>query len=233
MILRFQNETLKLEQGKYSKYLPYVFTEQGVAMLSSVLKTENAAKVSIAIMRAFVTMRHYLINNDIYLSLNKINNRLHNHENKLLEYDKNFKRIFNYFKSEDFKELVFLEGQVYNAYSKIIDIIKKAKNELIIIDNFADKTILDMISKIKIPTTLITRANNLLSNLDIEKYKAEYNNLKITYSDNFHDRFIILDRKQVYHLGASINKAGKRIFAINKFEDKEMINILLTKIKNL
>lgn len=118
------------KRGNNVKYLPYVFTEQGVAMLSSVLKTENTAKVSIAIMRAFVTMRHFLIDNkDIYLNLNNINNKLANHEKVYLEHDKKINEIFNAFKVKDNKELIFLDGQVYDAYSKIINIIKKPKKK--------------------------------------------------------------------------------------------------------
>lgn len=234
---RFQNETLNKignKRGSNIKYLPYAFTEQGVAMLSSVLKTENAANVSIAIMRAFVTMRHFLIaNKDIYLSLNNINNKLANHEKALLEHDRKLNEIFNAFIIKDNKELIYLNGQVYDAYSKIINIIKSAKKELIIIDNYADNIVLDIISNLKVSTTLITKYNNLLKELDIKKYQEQYDNLNIIYSDEFHDRFIILDNKKVFHLGASINHAGKRIFAINSLEDKEMIKILLGKVNKI
>lgn len=203
-------------------------------MLSSVLKTENASKVSIAIMRAFVTMRHFLIDNkDIYLSLNNINNKLADHEKVLLEHDKKINEIFNAFKVKDNKELIFLNGQVYDAYSKIINIIKSAKKEAVIIDNYADNIALDIIANTKVSTTLITRLNNLLKELDIKKYQEQYNNLNVIYNDDFHDRFIILDNKKVFHLGASLNHAGKRIFAINKLEDKEMIKILLEKVNKI
>lgn len=202
-------------------------------MLSSVLKTENATKVSIAIMRAFVAMRHFIFNNrDIYISINNINNKLDKHEMKLLEHDKKLSEIFSNFMIKNNKEIIFLNGEIYDAYSKIINIMKKAKKEIIIIDNYADKMVLDILSKIKLPTTLITKHNSLLNKLDIKKYNEQYNNLSIRYNDDFHDRFIILDNKEVYHLGASLNHARKRVFVLNKFEDKEMIEILLKKIKN-
>lgn len=202
-------------------------------MLSSVLKTENATKVSIAIMRSFVAMRHFIFNNrDIYISINNINNKLDKHEMKLLEHDKKLSEIFSNFMIKNNKEIIFLNGEIYDAYSKIINIMKKAKKEIIIIDNYADKMVLDILSKIKLPTTLITKHNSLLNKLDIKKYNEQYNNLSIRYNDDFHDRFIILDNKEVYHLGASLNHAGKRVFVLNKFEDKEMIEILLKNIKN-
>lgn len=224
-ILRFQNGTLELEQGKYSKYLPYVFTEQGVAMLSSVLRSENASKVSIVLMRAFVAMRHYLIDNkDIYVSLNNINN-------KLIEHDKKFDIIFDNFKIKEEKELVFFNGQIFDAYSKIVDILKEAKNELTIIDEYADKKVLDMIKNLDVSITLIVRSKSLLKKIDLEKYNKQYNNLRIVYDDSWHDRYIIIDKIKIYHLGASLNYIGTKTFNVNKLEDDDVIKLLLDKLK--
>ena len=227
-ILRFQNGTLELEQGKYSKYLPYVFTEQGIAMLASVLKTEYATEVSVKIIRTFVKMRHFIVDNyDLFKSLNIINNKLLDHDNKLNIYGEKIDRIFNKFEP---KEVLLLKGQTYDAYSKILDIFKLAKEELIIIDNYADNKVLNMISKLKVNIMLITKDSKRLNELDIEKYNSQYKNLKVIRNNTFHDRYIIIDKKEVYHLGTSINNAGNGIFSINKLEDEFVINTLLDKI---
>lgn len=176
-------------------------------------------------MRALVAMRHYLIHNkDIYVSLNNINN-------KLIEHDKKFEIIFNNFKIKEEKELVFFNGQIFDAYSKIIDIFKKAKNELVIVDGYADKKVLDMISKLKVNVVLIVKQNGKLKEIDIEKYNKQYNNLKVIYDDSWHDRYIIIDKRMIYHLGASLNYIGSKTFNINKLEDEDVIKLLLDKLK--
>jgi hypothetical protein len=109
--------------------------------------------------------------------------------------------------------------------------MNKSQNELIIIDSYADKSVLDMISKLNINVKLITKSNSLLKEIDINKYNKQYNNLRVYYNDKFHDRFLILDKKEIYHLGTSLNNAGKKIFAINKLEDKDMINTLINKMQ--
>ena len=217
--LRFQIGTSNIKGGR--RYKPYVFTEHGVAMLSSVLHSKTAINISIKIINAFVKMRHYLIENkDIYKSLNNINV-------KLLEHDEKINKIFNRFEP---KENLYLKGQIYDAYSKIIDIFKLAKEELIIIDSYADKTLLDMISKFKVKVILITKDSERLSELDIEKYNCQYNNLKVIRNNTFHDRYFIIDKKEIYHSGSSINSAGNGTFSINKLEDDFVIKTLLNKI---
>jgi len=230
-ILRSQIVTAK--KNLYMiRSLPYVFTEEGVAMLSTIIRTSNAARVSVSIMRAFVEMRHFLMDNqDIYLSLNNINNKLDKHEVQILEHDNKFEEIFEKFNRNEEKEMIYFEGQIYDAYSKLVDIMSKASNSLVIIDGYADKIVLDMISRLDVDVYLIIRNNSLLSKLDISKYNEQYNNLKVIYSDLFHDRYIILDDNIIYHCGSSLNKAGTRIFSINKLEDKYIIKALLDKIK--
>ena len=226
-ILRFQNETLELKQGQYSKYLPYAFTEQGVAMLATVLRTKVASKVSLAIMDAFVLMRKYISNE---LIEQKFINRqvLKNTEDiKLLQ------ESFNKFEEKRKSNEIYFNGQIYDAYSKILDIIKEAKKELIIIDNYADKNMLDMIRNIKVNTTIICKEKCLLKEIDIKKYNEQYDNLKVIYNNTFHDRYIILDKKTIYHCGTSLNHIGSKTFSINKLEDKEVIDALLNKIKNI
>ena len=224
-ILRFQSETLELEQGKHSKYLPYAFTEQGVAMLATVLRTPVAEEISIKIMDAFVSMRKYISNN--LLEQRYINNLvLEDHEKiKLLE--TSFQKI------EEKKKVneIYFEGQIYDAYSKIQDIFKEAKSKLVIIDSYADNTILDIIKRLNIKVIIITKPNNLLTKQDIEKYNKQYNNLTVKYDNTFHDRYFILDDRVVYHCGASINRIGYKTFSITRINDDE-INQLLIKRTN-
>lgn len=111
--------------------------------------------------------------------------------------------------------------------------MKEAKKELIIIDNYADKTVLDMISNLKIYVILITKRNDMLKKIDIEKYNEQYHNLTIFYNDTFHDRYLIIDQKIIYHCGASLNHAGKKTFSINKLNEQEVIETLLSKIKKI
>ena len=224
-ILRSQNVTLELEQGQYSKYLPYAFTEQGVAMLATVLRTNVAEEISIAIMDAFISMRKYIGSN--LIEQKYINNQVLKNTEDIRILQESFSKLESKKKVNE----IYFNGQIYDAYSKIIDLMKEAKKELIIIDNYADKVILDMISKLKVKVKLITKNNNNLTKIDISKYNSQYNNLKVTYNNTFHDRYLILDNQIVYHLGASINHAGSKTFSINKLEDEIVINAIINKIK--
>lgn len=223
-VSRFQFETLNKngqKQGTNIKYLPYVFTEQGVAMLATVLRTPVAEEVSIKIMDAFVAMRKYIYSNS--LEQKYINNLVMKHEDKL-------NTIFDYFESKDPVNDIYITGQVYDAYSRILDILQLAKEELIIIDSYADKYVLDMISKINIPVTLVVSTKSRLTELDIDKYNKEYSNLTLIYNDSYHDRFIILDKKKMYHLGTSLNNAGTKTFSINKVGDTKWLELVLEQI---
>ena len=223
-ILRFQSETLELKQGKYSKYLPYAFTEQGVAMLATVIHTTVATKVSINIMRAFVTMRHLIINNhDIYKSINYINN-------KLLEHDEKFNYLFSKF---DKKEQLFLKGQTFSAYSNILEILNSAKESILVIYEYADISFLNLINAIKCNIILITKDSNRLSDIVIEKYMQEYHNLKVIRNNSFHDRFIIVDNKDIYLLGSSINNAGDKTFMIIKLENDSVKKTIINEINKI
>ena len=209
-----------------SRTLPYVFTEQGVAMLATVLKTEVASRVSVAIMKAFVIMHKY-ISNDL-IEQKHINNMVIQHDEDIKE----LKESFDSFKENKKVNEIYFNGQIYDAYSKIVDILKEAKRNIIIIDNYADKSILDMIRDIKVKVLLICKSNGLLKNIDIEKYNKQYNNLEVKYNDTFHDRYIILDNKVIYHCGSSLNHLGNKTFSINKLEDKDIIDLLINKIKS-
>ena len=226
-IFWFQIETKKIKTetrgGKYN--MPCVFTEEGVAMLATILKTDVAEKVSIAIMDAFVLMRKYISNELIEQKF--INKQvLKNTEDiKLLQ------ESFNKFEEKRKSNEIYFNGQIYDSYSKILDILKEAKKDLIIIDNYADKNMLDMIRNINVNTTIICKENCLLKEIDIKKYNEQYNNLKVIYNNTFHDRYIIIDKKVIYHCGTSLNHIGSKTFSINKLEDKEVIEALLNKIK--
>jgi len=218
--LRCQNGTSKSSGGR--RYNPYVFTEQGVAMLSGILRTDIAIQASKKIIRAFVSMRHYLNAN---LVEQKYINKL------VIEHDEKLELIFSKFDKDS--EYLYLPGQIYDAYSKVLDIFKSSKKELIIIDSYADKNLLDIIKELKVKVIIITKENNKLSKLNIEKYNKQYNNLKVIYDDTFHDRYFILDNKTIYHCGASINGIGKKTFSINKIEDDIIKETLLNSIKNI
>ena len=233
-ILRFQSETLELEQGKYSKYLPYVFTEQGVAMLATVLRTEVAEEISIKIMDAFVTLRHYISDN--LIEQKYINNLVLKNHDLVKQNSKDIKLLQESFKKfEEKKKIneIYFNGQIFDAYSKIQDIFKTAMNELIIIDSYADNTILDIIKRLKVKVIIITKTNNLLTIQDIDKYNLQYNNLKVIYNNNYHDRYFILDNKEIYHCGASINRIGYKTSSINIISDIEVCNLLINKINEI
>ena len=211
--------------GRYKN--PRVFTEQGVAMLATVLKSKLAVEVSIAIMDTFVAMRKYISNN--LLEQKYINNLVMEDHEKIKKLETTLKKFDE---NKKYNE-TFYNGQIYDAYSKITDILKQAKKNLIIIDRYADKTVLDMIRNLNINIILITKKNRLLKKIDIEKYNRQYNNLKIIYNDNFHDRYFILDKEEVYHCGASINHAGSRTFSINKWEYKIVKEGFINNIKTV
>ena len=202
-----------------------VFTEQGIAMLSTILKSKVAVETSIRIMDAFVKMRKYISANLIEQD---------NMKNMLIKHDNEIKLLQESFSKLEEKEKInhiFYEGQIYDAYSLLIDIFKEAKKEIIIIDNYADKSILDMITNLNVKVIIVTKKFNLLKDIDIKKYNKQYHNLKVIYSDKFHDRFIILDKKVLYHSGASYKDLGNKCFAINKIEDNEYLKNILKKIK--
>lgn len=213
------------KRGYNVKYLPRVFTEQGVAMLATILRSEKAIQISIRIMDAFVNMRHHITSSE---------NRLSNVESKVLEHDKSIKllqEIFGQFEEKKKTTDIYFNGQTYDAYSMVQNIFKKAKKELIIIDGYADNTILDIIKRLKVKVIIITKENKLLTTQDIDKYNSQYDNLKVIFNDTYHDRYFILDKNIVYHCGTSVNKIGIRTFSINLMSDKDICEHLINKIK--
>ena len=198
--LRFQIETSSLENVHGGRrYNPYAFTEQGVAMLATVLRTSVAEEMSIRIMDAFVKMRHYLLstageNKDIKDMLLKHDNELSEHSNSIRLLQESFDKL------ETDKEIdeVYFNGKEYDAYSKVLDIFGEAKDKLIVVDRYTDKTFLDMIRNLECKVILITCKKSKLTKLDIEKYNQDYNNLTVYYDDTFHDRYFVIDNNKVY-----------------------------------
>ena len=224
--LRFQFETSNKNNMRGGRrYLPYVFTEQGIAMLSGVLKSEVAIKVSIHIIKAFIEMRKFIsLNGQVFQEISGI-------KGKLLEYDKKFDEIFDKLqnkKQEEFKQKIFFGGQIYDAYSLIIDIIKTARNKILIIDNYINDSVLKMLAKKnkEVEVVILTSKNTELSKLDINKFNGQYPTLKLAITNHFHDRFMVIDDKELYHIGASLKDLGKKCFAISKVENQEMIDLI-------
>ena len=231
--LRFQFGTSSLEKENYGgrRYLPYVYTEQGISMLAGVLKNEIAIQVSINIIRAFIEMRKFIANNS------NMFNRLTTVEYKLLEHDEKFNQVFNQLqnkKENEFKQKIFFDGQIYDAYSLIMNIIKSAKSKILIIDNYIDDTILEMLIKKNkdAKVAILTSNKTNISKLDIQKFNKEYPTLEVAKTDKFHDRFIVIDNKELYHIGASLKDLGKKCFAISKIEDIEYMEKLQNFSKN-
>ena len=217
---RSKFSTLKIERGSNIKYGARVFTEQGIYMLATIIKSKTATEVSIRIMDTFVKMRHYINYNKSFLP----------HRFLLLEekVDKNTKKIdelFDKFSPKDIvKDYLFFEGELYDAYSVLLDIFNSSKEEIIIIDNYAGKELLDILKKINRKIIIISK------NIDKvlkKKYEQQYNNVTFIKNNSFHDRFIILDRSKLYSYRASFKDLGKKCFAINEFIDKEYLMKLL------
>ncbi len=206
-------------RGYNVKYLPYVLTEQGIMMLSGLLKSDIAVKVNIQIIDAFVKMRKYFANT---ISNNEI---LLNHENRLLKLEETFDK----FKEKEQINKIFFERELYDAYSLLLDIFNSVKEEIIIIDNYAGKELLDILKKLDKKVIIVSK--NIDETLK-KKYEKQYNNVTFINNNSFHDRFIILDRNKLYSCGASFKDLGKRCFAINEFSDDKYLEILI-KILNL
>jgi len=207
-----------LKTLKYSYNLPYVFTEQGMSMLSAILRSKIAIEISIKIIDAFVNMRKFLQQNSyIYERLDKI-------ELKHLEYDSKFNQIFDQLSNNiEQKQGIFFNGQIFDAHVFISNLIKKAKNNIILIDNYINEQTLNLFSKTKINTIIYTK--NITNSLkqDLEKYNKQYNNIQVKEFKHSHDRFLIIDN-DIYHIGASLKDLGKKIFAFSKLEmDKNLI----------
>jgi ORF6N domain len=210
------------------RYMPYAFTEQGIAMLSAVLKSDIAVDVSIKIMDTFVRMRNFFISNEDMFS------RLDRVELKQLETDKKLEEVFNYIASNtEVKQKIFFDGQIYDAFSFIANLIVKAQVKLILIDNYVDVNTLNILCKknLGVDVLIATAGKGSLTTKDINKFNAQYPKLRVKKTVDVHDRFLIIDDKEGYFIGASIKDAGKKSFAITRIEDEKMIQDLINKVR--
>ena len=206
---------------------PYAFTEQDVAMLSAVLKSETAIKMSIQIMKAFVAMRKFmLLNAQVFQRLDNIEKHQLTTDNKIEEL---FDRMDKY-KRED-KQGIFFQGQIFDAYSKFESFIAQAKTEIILIDGYVDLTVLDRLAKKKknVTVEIYTDAKTKLTAQDVQKFNAQYPQLNLNYTSKMHDRFLIIDKKTLYHIGASLKDLGKKCFAFEVLD----ASLIPTILKNL
>ena len=223
--LRFQTGTSNTKGGRRNN--PYAFTEQGIAMLSSVLHSETAVTISIKIINAFIAMRKYISTN--LIEQKYINNLVLEDHEKIKTLELSFVKFEEKKKTNE----IYFNGQIYDAYSKIQEIFNEATKEIIIVDSYADYTLLDIIKRLKVKVTIITKPDNLLTYQDIIKYNKQYNNLKVIYDNTFHDRYFILDNKIVYHCGTSINRIGYKTFSITLINDEEICQVLINKIDKI
>jgi hypothetical protein len=200
-----------------NRYSPKLFTEQGIYMLATVLKSKVATEITVKIIRTFANMRKLIKSNDFYAhQLKELEKRQLIYE---IKSDDKFDKIFNALENKQLHPTngIFYNGQIFDAYVFISDLIKSSKKSIILIDNYIDESILTLFSKnqnikIKIYTATISKQLQL----DIKKYNQQYNNLEVKITKNFHDRFIILDDCDVYHIGASLKDLGNKIFAFSK-----------------
>ncbi|MFA6187835.1 MAG: ORF6N domain-containing protein [Sulfuricurvum sp.] len=203
--------------------LPYVFTEQGVASISGVLTNKIAIEINIKIMRAFVEMRRFITNNALIFQ------RLDILEQKQFKTDDKVEAILNAIEDKSIKpkQGIFYDGQVYDAYVFVSDLIKSAKASIILIDNYVDDTVLTLLSKreAKVKATIYTKNITKQLELDLEKYNAQYPKIELKKFDSSHDRFLLIDENEMYHIGASLKDLGKKWFAFSKF-DKSALTIL-------
>lgn len=222
-ILRSQTATTK------RRTLPYVFTEQGVTMLSAVLNTETAIQASIQIIRAFVKMRQFLAQNaGIFQRLDQV-------ELKQLQSDEKFDRVFKTLEAYKPKpeKGIFFEGQIFDAYIFVADLIKSAEKEIVLIDNYVDESVLLLLTKRKkgVQAVIYTKKINPALNLDLEKHNAQYPAIELKELKESHDRFLLIDGKRLFHIGASLKDLGKKWFAFSKMEQQSLL--VLNKLNEL
>lgn len=216
---------------KYSPKTPFVFTEQGVAMLSGVLKSERAIQVNIYIMRAFVAMRRFMQKEAIiFAKLDSMDKRQVEYQ---LKTDNKFSKVFEIIEDRVIikKRNIFYDGQIFDAYKFVNDLLKSANNSIILMDNYIDECVLVLFSELRnINITIYTENLTEKLKLDIEKYNQQYSKIEIKKFKKCHDRFLIIDNKEIYHFGASIKDLGKKWFSFSKM-DSSLIPLILKKLE--
>ncbi len=220
--LRSQIATLNEGRGQHLKYMPYVFTENGVAMLSSVLRSDTAIEVNIRIMRAFTSMRHFLQNNaEVFQRLSTLEYHQLEMQQHFQESDKRIEEVFRRLDEGNAKpkQGVFYNGQIYDAYNFVSDLIKSAKKRIILIDNYVDETVLTLLDKREdgVSAFIYTQQINRQFQLDIDRHNVQYPPINVETFRLSHDRFLCID-DDVYHIGASIKDLGKKWFGFSRME---------------
>ncbi len=217
---RSQNVTLNNKLGKNIKYRPYAFTEQGVAMLSAVLRSDVAVQVSIQIINAFIAMRKQLSSNQLLIK------RVDRVELKQLETDQKFEQIFSALESKNPipAQGIFFDGQVFDAHHFVSDLIRKAEKSIILLDNYIDDSVLTILAKRRegVKCTICTKSMSKQLKLDLDKFNSQYPPIDLLLFQKSHERFLILDKKEIYHIGASIKDLGKKWFAFSKMQSEDL-----------
>ena len=221
----------KKGRGSNIKYLPYVFTEHGIAMLASVLKSETAVQISIKIIDAFIALRHFLQNNaQLFQRLEIVEKRQTSSEFHLLEHGKKIDELFDKmdrYKIE-YRQGIFFKGQIFDAYAKFESFIAEAEKEIVLIDNYVDLSVLERLSKKQkdVKVTIYTDPKTKLSEQDIRKFNEQYPQLTLKHTSKAHDRFLIIDNSTLYHIGASLKDLGKKCFAFEVLDSVWIKEIL-------
>ncbi|MCH3956346.1 MAG: ORF6N domain-containing protein [Olsenella sp.] len=228
-VLRSQIVTSKTVEGRGGRrYLPRVFTEQGVAMLSAVLRSETAIKVSVKIMNAFVEMRHFIADNaHMFEQIRGIDHRLDSLERSTNE---RFECVFDYMETHEApSQKVFFEGQVYDAFELLVSLVQRAKHGIVLVDGYVDTGTLNILSKkgLGVAVTVWTHPKTSLTERDVATFNAQYPTLVVKHTTSFHDRFLIMDGAEGYLIGASLKDAGKRSFAVAKLEDSSIVSSIV------
>lgn len=224
--LRSRNVTARLDWGG-RRSLPYVFTEQGVSMLSGILRSRTAIKVSIQIMDTFVSMRKFISKNaEIFRRLDFV-------ERKHIEYDEKFEKVFDAIEDKSFvkRQGIFFDGQIFDAYKFVSDLIRTAEKSIVLVDNYIDESVLTLFTKRKkeVRVKIFTKNISKQLKLDLKKHNAQYDPIEIIEFKRSHDRFLIIDDETIYHFGASLKDLGKKWFAFSKFKTKDLE--ILNKLK--
>ena len=210
------------------RYMPYVYTEQGVAMLSGVLRSKVAIDASVRIMRAFVEMRHFIADNaHMFEQIRSIDHRLDSLERST---DKRFERVFDYMETREApSQKVFFEGQVYDAFELLVTLVQRAKREIVLVDGYVDTGTLNILAKKQpgVSVTVWTHPRTSLTARDAATFNAQYPALEVKHTTSFHDRFLILDGAEGYLVGASLKDAGKKSFAVAKLEDSAVVGSIV------
>ena len=227
--LRSQNATFA-ERTNNRKYLPYVYTEHGIIALAGVLRSGVADKMAVEISRVFVSMRRFILENgDVIKRVAELQSRQIAFEN---ETARKFDALFSYVDEKSFpKQMTFFDGQWFDAYDFLSSLFEKADTSILLIDPYCDREALRYCAKRKdgVHIKICHGSRAALSNQDVTSFSRQYGPIDVKCDDSFHDRYLILDEKECYHIGASLNHAGKRVFGISRVEDHDVVALLLRK----